>query len=122
MFNKPHGKHRGIDRHIDLGKDIRQCADMVLVAMCDHKSFHLLLIFDQIGHIRDHFINSQHIIIRKRYSAVDDDNGIVILHSSNIHADLIKSPKGNDLHPALLFFCCFIQIIPLSSCSPQYFK
>ena len=46
MFNKPHGKPCGIDRYIDLRQDIRQCADVVFMAVGDHKPFHLLFVFN----------------------------------------------------------------------------
>ena len=46
MLYESHCQHGGIDRHIDLRKDIGQRTDMVFMSVGDHKPFHLLLILN----------------------------------------------------------------------------
>ena len=91
------GQLCGIDRHIYIPEYIRQCPDMILMPMGDHKSFNLGNIILQISHIRDHQIDTQHIILRESKTAVHYYNAVIIFKSCNIHTDLLKSSQRDDL-------------------------
>ena len=91
MLNQSHGQLGGVHGNIHLFQHIGQRPDMVLVAMSEHKSLHLLDIILQIGDIRDHQVNAQHVILRKCQTAVHDNNTVSVFKGSNIHPDLLQS-------------------------------
>ena len=65
MLDNPHSQLRGINRHIDLFKNIRQSADMVFMTVGDDTSYDLINIILNVGHIRNNQVNPQHIICRE---------------------------------------------------------
>ena len=75
---------------------------MILMSMSDDKTLNLWKVIDQIGNIRNNQVNPQHILIWKGQSTIDYNNALPILKCRNIHTDLFKSPKWNDL------YCLFI--------------
>ena len=91
MLNESHSQFRSVNRHVDLLQNIGKRADMILMAVGDHKALYLVNILLQIRHIRNHQVDSQHIISRESKAAVYHDNGILILKGGNIHADLFQS-------------------------------
>ena len=69
---------------------------MILMAMGQEKSTELLLVLDQVGHIRHHQIHAIHIILREAQSAVYYDHVTAVLQHGDIFSDLIESAKGYD--------------------------
>ena len=92
MLDEAHRKPCGIHRHIQLRQDVRQGSDMVLMTMGDNEAFDFLFIFHQVGNIRDHLVDTQHVAFRKRDSTVYHHDGIFVLDGGNVHSDLVKSP------------------------------
>ena len=88
---------RGIDRHVHFFQYIRQRADMVLMAVGDHKPLHLGNILLQIGNVRDHKIDTQHVVLRERQPAVYYYYTVSVLECCNIHSDLFQTAQRNDL-------------------------
>ena len=70
---------------------------MILMSMCDHKTLHLIRIALKVTNIRDYKIDSEHIIFRERQSAIYYNNTVFIFKGSDIHSDLFKASKRNDL-------------------------
>ena len=91
------GQLRGIDRHVHFFQYIRQRADMVLMAVGDHKPLHLGNILLQIGNVRDHKIDTQHVVLRKRQAAVYYYYTVSVFECCNIHSDLFQTAQRNDL-------------------------
>ena len=91
------GQLRGIDRHVHFFQYIRQRADMVLMAVGDHKPLHLGNILLQIGNVRDHKIDTQHVVLRERQAAVYYYYTVSVLECCNIHSDLFQTAQRNDL-------------------------
>ncbi len=84
---------------------------MILMAVGDHKSLHLVQIVPQIRRVRDDAVNSVHIFCRESHAAVDDDNTVFVFENSDIHADLLEPSERNDFQFAfgcLCFTCCFL--------------
>ena len=77
---------------------------MILMAMGDNKPFYLGRIILQVSHIRDHKINSQHIIFREGQAAVHYNNTVLILKGSNVHTDLFQSTERYDTQFSFFFF------------------
>ncbi len=97
QFDQTHGQLRRVDRNIQLLENIGERPDMILMSMCKYESFDLVFIFQKIGHIRNHQINSVHIVLRKCKAAVNHYDRILIFERSNIHTDGFQSAKRYDL-------------------------
>ena len=95
MLNKRHGQGGCIDRNIDIADHKRQCADMILMTVCDDKTFYTIYIVFQISDIRNDKINSEHIILGKGQSAIDDYNRITVLKRGDVHTDCFQ-PSERD--------------------------
>lgn len=95
MFDERHGQGGRIDRNIDIADHKRQCTDMILMTVCDDKTFHALYIIYQICDIRNDKINSEHVILRKSQAAVDNYNRITVLKRGDIHSDRFQ-PSERD--------------------------
>ena len=97
VLNDAHGQPCGKNRHVDLLQHVGQRADVVLVTVGDHKSFYFIDVVFEIGRIRDHEVDAEHVVFRKRQTAVHDNDTVLTLKGSYIHADLLKTAQGDDL-------------------------
>ena len=61
------------------------------MTVCDKKSLDFVNVVLQIGDIRDDQIDSVHIILRKRQTAVHNNNTVLIFKGSNVHTNLLQS-------------------------------
>src|SRR5699024_204128 len=97
-----------VNGYIDLFQNIWQGTDMILVSMGNYKSFNLFDIIFQISYIRDDQVDSQHIVLRERKTAVYHNNTVFVLKSCNIHSYLFQSAQRNDLQfSIMIFFQCY---------------
>ncbi len=71
--NKGHRKPCGINGYIKLFYYIRNSPDMILMSMSDNEAAELFRIFRKIADIRYDQVYTQHVILRKSQSAIDDD-------------------------------------------------
>ena len=70
---------------------------MVLVAVCQKHAADLFLILNQIRHVRDDKVDAVHVVLGESEAAVDDNDILAVFENGHIFANLIESPKGNDL-------------------------
>ena len=91
------GQAGTIHRHIDLLQQVRQGADMVLMAVSQHHSLDHIPVLDEVGDIRDNEIYPQHILLREHEAGIDDQNLIIYTNNGHVLADFPKSAQGNDL-------------------------
>ena len=78
---------------------------MILVSVSDHKTLHFFIVVFQIGNIRDDQVDSQHIVLRERQTAVHHNNTVFVFEGSNVHSNLFQSARGMIFNfPSLLFF------------------
>ena len=61
------------------------------MTVCDKKSLDFVNVVLQIGDIRDDQIDSVHVILRKRQTAVHNNNTVLIFKGSNVHTNLLQS-------------------------------
>jgi len=104
LLDNTHGKLCGIDWKIHLPQYIRQCSDMVFMSMGNDESLNLLDIVFQISDIRNHKIDSQHVVFRECQSAVHDNNTVFIFEGSDVHSDFFQSSERNDTQFSIVFF------------------
>ena len=103
------GQARGIDRCIALAQDIRDCADVVLMAMRNDIAAQLVQVALEIGGVRDHQVNAQHIIVREGHAAVDDHDVVSVFDHGHVLADLIETAQRYNLQ--FFFHDCFITFL-----------
>ena len=115
VFDNAHCQPCAVDGNIDFFHYIGERADVILMSVRDHKALHLVKIFLQICHVRDHQIDSEHIVLRKSQTAVHDYDTVLIFKSSDVHSNLLKSAEGNNLHRGRFFPDLFF-------CSLQYYS
>ena len=84
---------------------------MVLMSVRDDESLHLAVILGQVGHIGDHEVNSEHIILGESKSAIYHNNAVPVFERSHIHSDLLQASERNDLQLLIIYFF-LIQINP----------
>ena len=116
ILDNAHGQPCGEYRDVDLLKHIGQRADMVLVPVRDDKALDFVDVVLQISGVRDHQVDSEHVIFRKRQSAVHHNNTVFVFEGSDVHADLLQTSQRDDLETFRLYFLISLFLQILSSC------
>ena len=96
VLDQGHGQLGAVNRHVDLLQYIGKGADMILMSMSDHKALNFVDVIFQIGDVRDHQIDSQHVVARERQSAVHHNDRVLVLKGGDVHSDLLQTAKGDD--------------------------
>ena len=120
VLDDAHGQAGAVDGHIDLLEDIGEGADVVLVAVGDHKGPDLVDILLQVGRVRNDQVNSQHVILGKSQAAVHDHNAVPVFKCSDVHPDLLESAERDDTKgrrgAVPQSFCSVFQSLSSSGC------
>lgn len=95
--NQANGERRAVDRHIKLLQQIRNRADVVLVAVSDDQTFDFVHVFLDVRKIRDDKIDAEHFAVREGHAAVEDEHIAFALEQCDILADLIQAAQ--ERHP-----------------------
>ena len=90
-----------VDGNIHSRKQKRQSADVVLVSVGEDDTPYLLKILLNISKIGNNKIYSEHIAVRERHSAVDDNDVVFTLDKCDVFADLVKSAQERDFYRRL---------------------
>ncbi len=87
---------RRIDRCVDLGHEVAQGADVILVPVCQEDGPDLILLVQQVSEIGDHQVDAQHVALWEHQPAVDDDDLLVVFQDHHILAHLAEPAEGED--------------------------
>ena len=124
-FYQSQRQRSSVDGKVDLFQKIGQGADVVLVTVGQHNTPDFICIPLCKGEIRQHQINAQHIICRKRQSAVHNDHVVSAFKQCKVFSDLIESTQKIYLHGRLLGY---LAVFPFSGyrlsallCSVRFF-
>ena len=90
------GQFRSVDRRRHAAEHIRRRADMVFMSVSDEIRAHTLPVALQIGDIRNHQVNAEHILSREDRAAVHHDDIVAKLKRRHVLADLAKPTQRND--------------------------
>jgi len=84
---------------------------MVFMSVGDHEALYLVHIFLQVRDIRDHHIDSQHIVVGERKTAVHHNNTVLVLEGSNVQSNLLQPAQRYyfQLGAAIIHLFCFFQ-------------
>ena len=91
------GEIGSVDGDSDIGKEIGDGADVVLVAMGEDQGADELLVFlekTQVGH---HQVDAQQLGLGEHHSGIDDDDVIAVADGGHVHAKLAASTQGDYL-------------------------
>ena len=88
---------RAVDRHIDFLEDVRQCADVILVAVRQHDGLDLILVLDEVADVRDDEVDAEHVLIREHQARINDENLVIHADDCHILADLPQASERDDL-------------------------
>ena len=89
---------RAVDRNVDVAEEIREGADVVLVAVGDHHAPDpFFLIFQIFDVIRDDQVDAQHIMVGEHNARVDDQDVAAVFDSRHIFSNFPQSSEGDDL-------------------------
>ena len=109
VFQDPQGQTGTVHRHIQRLQQIGQTADMVFMPVGQQDTPDPVGILFQIGIIRNHQIHPQHIFVRERQTAVDDDHIFFVFDDGQILTDLVQAAQHHDFDLAcgmvVLFSC-----------------
>ena len=90
-LNESDGELRAVDGHIENLEKIRQTADMILMSVgYDYSAYPVRVALD-IGEIGKHEIDSEHILIRERKSAIDKEHILAVFKQCHILAHFIQA-------------------------------
>ena len=70
---------------------------MVLMSVGNAESLNLVGVLQQIGHIGDNQIHSQHVILREGEATVHQHNAVLAFKGRNVHSDLFQSSQRYNL-------------------------
>jgi hypothetical protein len=79
-----------VDRHIELGQEVRDRPDVILVGMRQEQRPHAIAIFHQVREIRRDDIDAQQLGFGKHHAAIDDDDVVAIAQRHDVHAELAE--------------------------------
>ena len=86
-FNEATYEFRRVYGHIYFIEQVRQTADMVFMAVRDDDGPYFVPVFNQVTHVRDDEVDTEHVVIREGQAGVDDDDIISVLDDRHILAD-----------------------------------
>src|SRR5271170_3168774 len=91
------GKLGAPDRHVELGKNPGQGADVVFVAVSEDDGAHLLAIFGEVRNVRNDDVDAEQFGFREHEAGVDDDNVVTPAHSHAVHSELTEPAQGHNM-------------------------
>ena len=83
-------------RHSDLAQDVGQRPDVILVPMGEDDRLDVVGVIAEIGEVRQHQVDSQHLGGREHQPGVDHDDPPVLLDDGHVLADLAQPPERQD--------------------------
>ena len=91
------GQGRGVHRNArELGQDVRQAADMVLVGVGDEERLDVLAALLEVGDVGDDEVDPEHLLVGEHQAAVDHDDVVAVLEHVHVLADLAHPAERDD--------------------------
>ena len=91
------GQRGRVDGHArELGEDVRQPSDMVLVRVRDEERPDVLAALLEIGHVGHDEVDAEHLLVGEHQAAVDDHDVVAVLEHVHVLADLADAAERQD--------------------------
>ena len=87
------GHAAAVNRRAELAHQVRQAADVILVAVGDENTAHAVAVLQHIGEIRNDGIHARHGLIRENLAAIDDDNVVAVFVGRHVLADFAHAAQ-----------------------------
>ena len=96
VLDQTDGQRRAVDRHVDLGEQVRDTADMILMTVSDDHAADPVAVLLDVGIVGDDHIDAQHIAVGERHAAVEDDHVALALEHCHVLSDLVQTAEKGD--------------------------
>ena len=96
-FDKRPRQARRVDGYVELRENVRDRADMVLMAVRQHQPSDLFAVLDEVADIGDDDVHSEQLAAGKHHAGVDDDQVASAAQGEHVHAELAKTAKRNNV-------------------------
>ena len=93
QIHQGQGQLGAVQRCRYLPKDVRRCADVILMAVGKQVTPNVLLLRYQVADIRDHQVNAQHIFLWENAAAVHHHNVVFILEDCHVLTNFIHTAQ-----------------------------
>ena len=90
------GEPGPVDGDLELAKQVRDRADVVLVAVREHHGLQLVRVLPEELEVRQNQVDARQLRARERQAAVDDEDAPVELEAGHVPPDLAHSPEENE--------------------------
>ena len=80
----------------ELGQDVRQAADVVLVGVGDEERPDLVAVLLEVRHVGHDEVDAEHLLVGEHQAAVDDDDVVAVLEHVHVLADLPHPAERDD--------------------------
>src|SRR5256885_9867760 len=80
-------------RHVQLLQGKRESADVVLVSVGEEDAEHLTVPLQQVGDVRQHEVDAEHVLLGKHEPRVDDEDLVLPLQGPHVDPDLAQTAK-----------------------------
>ena len=97
VFDEAAGQAGAIDGQVDLLQQIRDTANVVLVAMGNEQALDLILVLHHEGEVRDDHVHAVHVAVREDQTAVHDDHVAVALVDGHVLAHFAQAAQRIDV-------------------------
>ena len=97
-------------RHVQLGEQPGQCADVVFVSMGQHHRPHMSAVLDQVREIGDDNVDAKQFGFGEHESGIDNDDVIAPANGHAVHAEFAESTERYNLK----FSCGHLQFSMLA--------
>ena len=86
--------------HADLAHEVRQRADVILVAVRQDDRSQRAGRIAQVAEVGQHEVDAQHLVAREAETRVDQDPLAILLDHGHVLADLAETAEGDDANDA----------------------
>ena len=93
VLEQLHGHFAAVDGRLELAHQVRQAADVVLMAVGDEDAAHAVAVLQHIGEIRDDRVDARHRLVREDLAAIDDDDVAAVFVGRHVLADLAHAAQ-----------------------------
>ncbi|MBA7474994.1 hypothetical protein ES707_10357 [subsurface metagenome] len=97
--DEPNGELGGVDGDIELGEQVGQGTDVVLVPVGDDDSSYLVPLLGEVGGIWEDQVHPQHLLVGEREAGIDDNDVVAVFHHHHVLADFGEPAEGDYLQP-----------------------
>ncbi len=94
--NQPKRQSCPIQRRTDLPQKIRNRTDMIFMAVRKDNAAQFVAIHHDIAHVRNHIIDTEHVLLWKHHAAIEDKHVIPIFKYGHVFSEFIDSAKRNN--------------------------